>query len=133
MEKTKYKEDSVEKLLLKTFFIVEANSFEQFCLWQQHSNQSDTVIFTPMRWKELHGWSVQVGSVFGRPVTISLMFVEISGKLICFLDPTSQLVDHAMIDDWLAERFSGTWDRGTRKARTDAMNFAHCIHAIEGR
>jgi hypothetical protein len=123
--------DSAESLLLKTFFIVEATSFEQLCLWQQHSNESVYSVFDQVTWKQIWGWQVTVGELDNRPIAMTLSFVEINRKLVCFYDPCSQLVDNKLIETWFDQRFFGKWDSGTRSAKTDAMNFHHCINAIK--
>lgn len=125
---------TAEKLLKKTIFIVEANSFEHLSLWQQHSTQSPNQASfgygKPLVWEQMNGWWIQIGKIAQRPICINLQFDKLDGCIICFYDSTSQLVDHAMIDKWLDKHFKGEYDNGTRRAQCDAMNFGHCLSAI---
>jgi hypothetical protein len=50
--------------------------------------------------------------------------------LVAFIEAVSQLVDHTVIDKYLEINCNPKYDNGTRQARTDAMNFCHCVHHI---
>jgi hypothetical protein len=106
-----------------TVFVVEATSFEQSALWQQHHEE--------WPWEQDNpGWLVTCGELDGLPVCFSLTFNRIMGRLVAFWDPTSRMVDHEMIEAWFDRHCSPKWDRGTRPARANAMNFHHCIEAL---
>lgn len=108
----------------ETFFLVEASSFEKQSLWE--------------RWNDLLVWEDQnrgcigqVGILDDRSVVISVFWANIEGKLVAFWEPTSQVVDYKMIEEWFAQNcVPPKVDRGTRNARCNAMNFHSCIHAI---
>ncbi len=48
----------------------------------------------------------------------------INGELVCFYDGTSQLVDHALIDEWIKKTFTA------RKYSTNAMNFHNLMQEL---
>jgi hypothetical protein len=124
---------TLDQLMEETFFAVAATSFEHQCLWSDHAQQSDYAkVPTTVHWKQLpYGYTVQVGTLDNRPVVMTLRWASLDGKLILFWDVCSQVTDSGMVEAWLSGNFHGTWDKGTRRARTDAMNFHHCIHAIK--
>jgi hypothetical protein len=123
--------DTAESRLAETIFIVEATSFEQHCLWAETSSTSDCRRFAPRKWEQMHGWLVTVGRLDKRPICVSMTWNRIDGQLVMFWHPTSQVVDMVQIEKWFDKHFNGKWDKGTRNARTDAMNFHHCLHAID--
>lgn len=126
--------DTAESRLKKTLFIVEATSNEVQGFWRDHAKENT---FNPnphytakVTWEQMDGWLVTVGHYTKRPVCISVMFNKLDGHIIMFWEPTSQLVDHKMIDKWLEKNFTGTYDKGYRRASCDASNFGHCLSAI---
>ena len=124
--------DTSESRLTRTLFIVEASSFEQLCLWSEHAADSASRRFTPRQWEQLNpGWSVTVGNIGARPVCLSANWARIDGQLVMFWEATSEVVDYAQIKKWLSRHFNGKWDHGTRDATADAMNFHHCLAAID--
>jgi len=126
--------ETAESRLRQTLFVVEATSFETHMLWQEHASGSTNrqKIFKPRRWEQVNpGWSVTVGELDGRPVCVSMMWNRVDGHLVMFWEPTSQVVDHIQIDAWLGKHFDGKWDNGTRDATCNAMNFHHCLNAID--
>lgn len=121
--------DTAESRLTKTLFIVEANRFEQHMLWEKYAN--NTMSRGHLIWKQMDGWLVTVGKLYGRSICIDVFWYKIEGQLVMFWHPTSALVDHKMIDNWLDEHFTGTYDKGLRRASCDANNFHCCISAIK--
>jgi hypothetical protein len=121
---------SAEELLKQTVFIVEANSFEQHTLWQQHCNKENFRDWPKMTWEQMHGWLVTVGKLDDRPVCISTSWVKVDGFLVMFWYECSQVADYVQTEKWLDENFTRKYDNGTRSATCDAMNFGHCISAI---
>lgn len=119
--------NTAESRLKKTLFIVEATSFEMHMLWERHVYKNPN----PLKWEQMDGWLVTVGHLKKRPCCISVFWVKIDNQLIMFWYPTSQFVDHLMIDKWLGEHFCGKWDNQRRRAECDANNFYHCISAIK--
>lgn len=125
-------DETAESRLAKTLFVVEATSFETQCLWAENSKDSNCRRFTPRRWEQVSpGWLVTVGELDYRPVCISMSWARIDGRLVMFWYPTSQVVDTVQIEKWLEKHFTGKWDGGTRNAQTNAMNFHHCLDAID--
>ena len=70
------------------------------------------------------GPGVKVGEIAGEQVWISLLVDVIEGQKILWVDATSQVVDHRMIEDWLKKHLpqSAFNDRGYINS-TDATNF----------
>ena len=125
--------NTAENRLKRTLFIVEATSFEQFSLWQQHSKTSDSrpSWAQVVDWKEMDGWLVTVGKLGKRPCCVSMSWARIDGCLVMFYDQCSQVCDSIQTEKWLEKHFSGRYDNGTRRAWTDAQNFGHCLSAIK--
>ena len=121
--------DTAESRLAKTLFIVEANRFEQQSLWERYAYS--TMSRGDFIWEQMDGWLVTVGKLHGRPICIDVFWNKIEGQLVMFWHPTSALVDHKMIDNWLDENFHGTYNKGLRRASCDAQNFHQCISAIK--
>jgi len=115
----------------KTFFCVEANFNETQYIWEKLAHQQG------VDWRQDTGILETIGTltVEGEelPVSLSLMWNWVRGKLICFYDATSRVVDHKMIEDYLDSHIikDKTWD-GSRKTITDASNYHHMWHAIQG-
>ena len=114
---------SAEDRLKETLFVVEATTFEQLCLWQQRGKT--------LKWEQLgSGWMIQVGNLGTHICNISASWFRIEGQWVMFYYPCSRVSDSEQTDKWLDKHFTGKWDKGHRRARTNAMNFAHCIQAI---
>lgn len=125
-------EDGAENRLKKTFFIVEATSYEQFVLWQDWCAQSESPRYGKLKWEQVNpGWLVTVGKIGKRPCCISVSWNRIEGRLVMFWYQCSQVTDSLQAEAWLEEHFKGKYDNGHRRASTDAQNFGHCIHAIQ--
>ena len=115
--------DTCEERLRVTEFVVEATSFERLILWGENRNGVNRV-----GWEDIgDGWLETVGLYQGRPACISLSWAILNGHPILFYDATSELVDHLMIEQWFKENCWPLWDKGTRRAHCDAMNFHHCL------
>lgn len=99
----------IEGLIKGTQLIVEANSYERMTLWELWKDRTEWV-------QVLEGEGVEVGKLNKRPVFIQLSWAVIRGVAVCFLEPTSELVDWKMIDKWLTKTFPGI-------RKLDAMNF----------
>lgn len=111
-----------------TFYIVEATSFEQHCLWEFNSIDSPIDSYRrTLKWEQLDGYIVTIGYVNNFPVCLSLSWVLLNGKPVMFYDPTSLVVDYAMIESYFIKHFPDYY-----KMRTDAQNFHQCVHAIQG-
>lgn len=133
--------NSTEARLAASLFLVEANSFEYHALWADHSHESlwppyDQRLvkraYDPVHWEQVcDGKMEMVGKLGNREVWVSFRWAWLDGQLIAFWEATSQLVDHKLVDAWLAKHFTGRYDNGHRPATCDAMNFGHCLSAID--
>lgn len=120
-----------DKRFDETFFCVEANSYESQQIWHELNQERG------IPWKQGSGIGVQVGEldIVGQgkmPVFLTLMWNTIRGKLICFYDASSQIVDHKMVEDWLKKNVikDKVW-AGDRPITCDAMNAFHMLEAIQ--
>lgn len=105
-----------------TVFAVEANTFEQSALYSSYKDK--------VHWMgDSSGYLPTIGTIDERPVCISLFWVEIDGRRVLFYHPTSQAVDHKLIEEWLDANMPLNEFQG-RKTRTDANNFHNCVSAI---
>lgn len=112
--------DSIREYMEGAVGVVEANSFEQTCLWERHSKTHE--------WKSSGvGYGVLIGADHDRPVFMSLTYVMIDGHKILFIDLTSMLVNWTMVDRWLEKNLPETAMKGTYANKTDAMNFLNII------
>lgn len=113
--------------LAQVAFAVEATDFERNTLWERYSKEG--LPFNPSRpearvsWDEGRegGWLATTGELAGMPVTISLSFATVAGKLVLFYHAASQVVDHRMVEAWLTAHVPA-YARGCR-SRSDATNF----------
>ena len=130
----------------KAVFAVEATSAEQQFLWQENSNTSRDLrpqegamlrgapLRNPdgVKWEQDNPGQLRtVGTFGGMPVCVSCSWVKINGHLVLFYHPTSMVVHHKMIEEWLLKRCAPRWDNGTRSAYCDAQNFHHVIHTVK--
>jgi len=115
--------DSLEKRLSQVMFVVDANSFERLALWREYQHT--------VKWEEdSSGFGEVIGQVGDMNVILSLNFATLNGQVVMFIEPTSQLVDYRMVDAWLEKHCAPRYDNGYRSARTNGMNFAHCLQAV---
>jgi len=134
---SKYNEyPQLSNKLRNTDFVVEANSYERLQLWKEFSKeaqeQEDVRPRPRFKWEqESYGFMVDVGEVNGMPVVLSGFFALINERRIMFYNATSRMVDHRMVDAWLDENCDPMYCGGSRKARTDAMNFGHVVSMLE--
>jgi hypothetical protein len=96
---------------------IEATRFEQHCLWEKYTEYG-------VSWEQSpSGLLENVGAIADMPVCISLHKVRIGGETILFYHATSQVVDHRMIDQWLANNLPTTArHEDGRPNKTDASN-----------
>lgn len=120
--------------LRSCFFFVEATGYEQMSLYREAMIAYRVIRPgekpAPITWQqEPIGFAEIVGHVGDLPVSVAFSFVRIEGQRVAFYEPTSRMVDHDLVYAWLdALPMPRHHDR---VARTDAMNFHHCLHAIE--
>lgn len=128
----------------ETVFLVEATDFERLTLWNAWANDPIAKQYGPpnehrVPWEEESLGSLStVGTikefrVRRRPICVSTTWAIILRCRVAFFNATSQVVDHLVVDAWLATKCNARWDHGMRPARSDAMNFHHCIDALRER
>ncbi len=109
--------------------VIEANSYERHMLWIENRQHPH-----PKTWEQLPPGRLEtVGHLDDRPVCVSLLKVRVGGHPLLFFYPTSQVVDHAMIDLWLTATLppSAMHPDGYPN-RTDAMNFHNVFPHRDG-
>lgn len=107
----------------RTMFVVEADSFSVHQLWKENHESHD--------WRQdCSGLWLAIGRYHGTPLYASFQWATIDGQLVLFYEPTSALQHYWILDRWLERHCNPRWDRGTRRAHCDAMNFHHCLDAI---
>lgn len=118
--------ETLEQFLAGVSGVVEANTFERHSLWLEN----DRLGAKGRKWEEnLRGYIEYVRWVQGRPICVSMFKATIDGQSILFWDATSQLVDYAIIEDWLEKVIPKTArDERGRINKTDAMNFCNVLH-----
>ena len=95
-------------------YFVEATSFEKYSLWKQYHEKID--------WKqESEGFGNTVGEFGGEPIFINFNFAYLYGKLICFYDATSNVVNHQMVESYIKKKYKGI-------SLTDANNFGTALN-----
>lgn len=100
-------------MLRDVAYLVEANSYEALALWREFHEHLG------VPWvEEARGFWMEIGRFWRHPVVVSLHFGTVAGVRIAFYEATSRVVDHEMVEKWLAKLLPGV-------PRTDAMNFGH--------
>ena len=121
--------------------VVEATNFEHLCLWQKYHKE------LKHSWVDTReGRFVTVGKVKlvlpgirkhkEFPVCVQMTVDVINGFKILFMEPTSIVVYHEMVEHWLMENLPVTARRhdGEYLNKVDSMNFWNVIphgHDIE--
>ena len=124
-------EETAESRLARTLFIVEATACEVHCLWCDNARDSQHRRFKSRTWEQINpGWLVTVGELALVPICVSTTWAKIDGHLVMFWEACSQVVDREQIDFWINDHFINTWNNGL-PAKTNAMNFHHCLSAID--
>ena len=112
-----YTDDDTAGLWKATKLIVEASSYERMTLWERRVDKTE--------WQQhLQDHLVTVGTYRNRPVCVSFVWATIRGKVVLFLEATSELVDWTMIDAWLKKEFPGV-------RKVDAMNFGSKLNYVK--
>lgn len=104
--------------------IVEATSFETLCLWEKWHQQKGYT------WTEsTRGPLITIGQIDSRPICIAPLIHVVNGRKIMFLETTSQVVDWAMIEDWLTKNVpSACTTNGKYLNIVSAQNFHTLVH-----
>lgn len=115
-------DDTIAKYMEGVVGVVDANSYESLALWREwHKDLGKS-------WEDSRGgYLVTVGHYMKRPVCLSMFVNVVDGHRILFIEATSAMVDHHLIDKWLKKNLPATaWaNRGSGKYvnRVDSMNF----------
>lgn len=110
-------------------FVIEASSFEHQKLWEYWGNPPERA---RVHWiAQSRGWLLEIGKLDSRPICLSVSGALLNGQAVLFYYATSEVVDWAQIELWFKEHCWPQWDNGRRRAHCDAMNFHHCVLAIE--
>jgi hypothetical protein len=132
----------LDKRLLETFYVVEANNNEQHLIWRDnqykvkeyiHEKVDKNLIFNEYpsdhRYEQDYsGFLMQVGTFHGEPVCISISFCKLDNEIIMFYYATSNTVNHDIIEEWLKAHCNPQYQG--RRSHTDANNFHQCSHAV---
>lgn len=133
MNKKLYKFNPKDQDLFKdVIFLVEANDNEVHSFWRDHFHEprKDYII---VKWEqEFCGQLIQIGELDNRPVNIAISYAKLNDKRVMFYYACSQVVDHAMVENWLKHFTLETirWDNNTRWAHCNSSNFHHCIEIV---
>jgi hypothetical protein len=108
--------------------VVTASHEEYGGLWTRWAHDSDWTCHDArrrLRWQQYTmGWWREIGKVAGRPICVSVMFAEVEGRVIAFVEGCSALVDHTMIREWI-EREAGLSERAV--PIVNAANFHNAL------
>lgn len=110
----------MEEFLKEVVGVVEATSYEGMCLWREYHQQRK------VSWEQGRGgYMPTIGEVAGKPVVLSLLINRIGSRPILFMEVTSVVVDHSMVEEWLKLHLPPTAFKSGGKYinKVDAMNF----------
>lgn len=100
-------------------FAVEANNFEQGCLWERHNKK--------VSWVEIpENKMICVGQFAKRDIIVWLSWATIDGHDVLFYDATSRVVNYNLVESWIEENALVPGGR-----MEDAMNFGLVLRDIE--
>lgn len=66
-----------------------------------------------------------------QPIVISINAIKLYEQQILIYHPTSQVVHHPMIDDWLNHHFPELMPKNGFRKRTDGSNFHLIVHEAQ--
>lgn len=116
----------MRKFLNGVVGVVEATHYEMFALWGDNDRQRDD---RKLEWSgnTEAGIGVQFGKLGKMPVCGTLWPKKIAGHKILFVELTSTVVDHRIVEAWLKENMPVTafedCDPRKRLNQYDANNF----------
>lgn len=112
-----------EDFLKDVVSVVEANTFEDFTLWEKWHEKVDWVQNCSNT-----GMGVTIGELAGMPVCISLFTCMVNKKKVLFIHPTSMVVDWRLIENWLQENMPNCTERLGGGVRVhSAQNFHNVV------
>lgn len=111
--------DNLYERVQTTEYVCMASSFETLSLWKKWNKECGH------QWKEQpDGRMLTIGRFNDMPITLTLQWAEVSGVIVMFVEPTSRVVDHEMVETWLQEHCNGArTDNSAFIQKSDAMNF----------
>ena len=117
----------------ETKFVVEANDCEFLYLWKDFSEQHNkSVLNRKYNFEEDNrGLCYTIGRAGNKPISVTFRWCLIDGFRIMFYYPSSLLVDHEQINSWLERSCTGLWKAYQGNGFCNAMNFHHCLNAID--
>jgi hypothetical protein len=120
------KYNNPESRIAVTQFLVEADDFAYHELWSKFCKKSSYCQYPEIEnWDQINGFLITVGKYDDRSVCISLNWCILDGCVVCFWNPTSELIDHKMIENWFEKYYPNP------NKRCDANNFHHCLNAVK--
>lgn len=113
-------DSELARFLVGVEAIVEANRFEYMCLWDEwHNNKGKP-------WaSNLSGMGQSIGKTDGMTTFLSLFRSKVNGVEVLFVEPTSQVVDYRLIDEWKRVNFP-------ELRMVDADNFYRVFQPAKG-
>lgn len=119
--------------------VVEATSAEKQELWMNYAEE------VPSQWRRKEepcrfkwdsarsGYLPCVGRIGDRPVCISIYVDVVAGHRLLFWHATSELVDYALIEEWLTTSLPRSAFQGDSAYlnRTDATNFTNVFNRLD--
>lgn len=125
--------------MAKAVAVVEASHTEMHFLWMQYAQEStwadSKYPSRKMKWQQANpGRAMMIGKIGRREVWLSIVFNRIEDQMVIFWELTSPACDYNLVDPWFAKAFGAkgwpTYDKGSRTATFDAMNFGNAVSAI---
>ena len=117
-------DDDITEFMNDVTGICIASRYEQSCLWDSNRNRDK-----PREWKSMasgRGWPV--GRVEDMPVYLSAFKSKIDDNVIMFIEPTGQMVDYRIVEEWLQKYAPKSARREDGRARQgDAGNFHNVL------
>lgn len=119
------KDKEMQKFLDGVAGVVMATREEQQQMWERWHRGEIAWIKSWVSGSS--GPLVTIGELAGRPICLSLLVATINGQRILMADATSQLVDHALVDQWIEAHAPDTARKDGRLNRSDATNFTNVL------
>ena len=105
----------------ETFAVVDATHEEAHGLWYRWHYRLDAGMRVPA-WEEISiGFWTQIGEFGGAPVCASVSWARVDGRLVAFVEGTSMVVHHGMIEKWCKEKFPNA------RSHSNAANFHNVV------
>lgn len=107
----------------KTDFLISASLNEQIFLQSIYNDD--------VKWAEVFEELITLDSVLVKeqyyPIVVHLRWVKLNKKLACFWRPTSTVVHHGIITEWLKNEFTHLLLSTEKWGYFSPMNFESCV------